>query len=112
MSYDDLSQEDKNLIDALQAQRDMRLWGSGGYPAEIDFGSIRGYIIIADVDHDESPELTIYRWSDARRWYRRALALLKTCNAEDELCLTRGEPIPYIVAAMNEVEEPRQVGQE
>jgi hypothetical protein len=50
----------------------MRLESQGGYPAVIRADTIPGWIVIADVDHDDAPALELIRWDDARRWWRRA----------------------------------------
>jgi hypothetical protein len=69
--------EREAVLNALQAMRDGRLDTEGGYPADIDGSSVPGYILIADVDHDRAPTLTVHRWRDAIRWYHRALRFLE-----------------------------------
>jgi len=61
----------------LQAMRDIRLDFQGGYPAQIDSTTIPGYVIIADVDHDDAPFSDIYKWEDLYRWHELATAFLE-----------------------------------
>lgn len=77
-------------LDALQKMLDMRLESQGGYPAVIDGNTIPGYVVIADVDHDEAPELTIYKWPTVLAWHREALEYLKD-NPEADIVEAMGE---------------------
>jgi len=66
---------DKKLhdaVEALQAYLDMRLENDGGYPADIDSMTIPGYVVVANVDHDEAPVVSVYTHAKLLDWHRRA----------------------------------------
>lgn len=60
----------------LQLVLDLRLDAQGGYPAEIST-AIEGWIVVADVDHDEAPVLMLLRVEKYLAVWRAAKADLE-----------------------------------
>lgn len=64
-------------VAAIQSMRDSRFDSWGGYPAVVDGTTIPGYVLVADLDHDEAPTLDVCRTENAIQWFRDALAFLE-----------------------------------
>ena len=73
-------EELEKALEDLQTLLDLRLDTQGGYPADMSVIADK-YIVIADVDHDGGPELTILDLQKFMRLWRQACA---DCERSDE----------------------------
>lgn len=77
----DKASELGKAADDLQKLLNGRL-DDGGYPAVISI-EIKGYIVVADVDHDDAPKLTIIKNADFLALWRRANRAVVAGDFED-----------------------------
>lgn len=73
----------KKAVEMLQTYLDERLDSQGGYPAVVEYLKVPGKVIIADVDHDEAPTLTILSDAVMLRWARHATDYMKAYPEAD-----------------------------
>jgi hypothetical protein len=95
------------ILGALRAMRWGRIEWEGGYPAVVVGDTIPGYVLVADCDSNDGPELVVYRWPDLFRWYEEALRW-RVDNPGECLGFTEAEreneTLPGIVTAMYETQ--------
>ncbi len=66
----------QSAVGALEDMHLMYLEGGGGHSAIIDGTSIPGYVVVAGLDHDGEPDLTIYTKDQLLAWWDRACSFL------------------------------------
>lgn len=78
-----MSPEDEAILEALHSYC---LYGYDRLApvAVINGGTIPGYVVVADLDHDLEIELDIYTWDHVRAWYGRALAYIAENHDPEE----------------------------
>lgn len=81
-------------LEDLQTILDGRLYTQGGYPAQVAALDNK-WIVVADVDHDEAPELFIFVLDKFMEAWRRAKARVTEGEDITERLLEEGWPYRY-----------------